>query len=320
MKGKMKKPVKILLRILLIFVLVNIILALPAASFAEVLVLKSKGNREITTKEEMSAFIYEETGIVAEEFEKEYNLSEFEVSSTATQGYTIPVFVLHTGGDKRGFVVMAHGMNASHIGIYPEAQAFLEAGFDVWMPDERKFGESTWGYISYGYFEGKDVEDVLKFALEEDPDAGLVGLWGQSLGGAACENVMDTQVCLNNVDFIVLDCPMGAMDELTGAPKIQNRLAGVFNGVISGYTFEDQNPYRQMNDVPQDVLLILAENEKVIPKKSIDRIQNILSDSAASLCVFTGSGSRHANVFNDHPDEYRAAVSELINTAEKDAK
>ncbi|MBQ1487953.1 MAG: alpha/beta hydrolase [Lachnospiraceae bacterium] len=314
----MKKPLKIILRIVLIFVLANVVLALPIASFAEVLVLKSKGDRARTTEENMRAFVKEEAGIDTGEFEQNYSMERFDIPSTATKGYSIPVFVLHTNEEKRGLVVMAHGMNSSHIGIYPEAEAFLNAGLDVWALDERKFGESTWDYISYGYYEGEDVEDVLSYALTADPGAELVGIWGQSMGGAACENAMDTEVFKENADFAILDCPMGSMEELTGAPKIQNRLANKINKLVSGYSFDAQNPYAQMDDLSKDVLVIVAEEESVIPESSISRIKQVLKEEASSYTEYLGDDSKHANVWNSHPAEYENTIRSFLDGVQAD--
>ena len=75
----MKKPLKIILRIVLIFVLANVVLALPIASFAEVLVLKSKGDKERTTEENMRAFVKEEAGIDTREFEQNYSMERFDI-------------------------------------------------------------------------------------------------------------------------------------------------------------------------------------------------------------------------------------------------
>ena len=310
----MKKSVKIILRIVIIFVIANIILALPVAAFVEVQVLKGKGNSEITTEASMRGMLLSEAGIDSVEFEETYSLTEFSVMSSKTSGYYIPTFRLQTTEEKKGIVVMVHGMNSSHIGIYPEALAFLKAGFDVWAMDTRKFGESKADYVTYGYMEGADCIDVLQFALSMDPDPGLIGLWGQSMGGAAVENAMDEGLFVAACDFVVLDCPMGAMEELTGAPEIQNRAAGIVNKWVVGYSFYDQSPYVQIKNNTKPVLLIHAENESVIPDVSTQQIKDTLADSKGSLTEYTGKGSSHANVANDHPEEYEQTVKAFLDS------
>ena len=310
----MKKPVKIILRIVIIFVIANIILALPVAAFIEVQVLKGKGKHDITSEESMRSMLLTEAGIDSVEFEETYSVKEFSVPSSETEGYSIPTYLLQTTEEKKGLVVMVHGMNSSHIGIYPEARAFLNAGFDVWAMDTRKFGESTAEYVTYGFLEGADCVDVLNFALGMDPDPGLVGLWGQSMGGAAVENAMDEGAVVLYCDYVVLDCPMGAMDELTGAPEIQNNAASIVNKWVAGYSFYDQSPYAQIKNNTKPVLMINAENESVIPEISTIQIRDTLTDAPGSLTEYTGKGSRHAAVANDHPEEYEKAVKDFIDS------
>ena len=315
--GEMKKPVKIILRIVIIFVIANIILALPVAAFVEVQILKGKGTKEITQEAEMRSMLLTEAGIDSVEFEETYSVEEFSIPSTKTDGYMIPTFRLKTTEEKKGIVVMVHGMNSSHIGIYPEARAFLNAGFDVWAMDTRKFGESKADYVTYGYMEGADCIDVLAYVLGSiDSEPGLIGLWGQSMGGAAVENAMDEALFVTEADFVVLDCPMGAMDELTGAPEFQNNAASIVNKWVVGYSFYDQSPYAQIKNNTRPVLMINAEKETVIPEISTMQIRDTLTNAPGSLTEYTGKGSKHACVANDHPEEYEEAVKAFINTLE----
>lgn len=316
-KKEMKKPVKIILRIVIIFVIANIILALPVAAFIEVQVLKGKGRSEVTQKAEMKSMLLSEAGIDADAFEETYSIEKFEVPSTKTAGYIIPTFRLKTTEEKKGIVIMVHGMNSSHIGIYPEAQAFLKAGFDVWAMDTRKFGESKADYVTYGYYEGADCIDVLSYVLGNvDSEPGLVGLWGQSMGGAAVENAMDEAIFVTEADFVVLDCPMGAMEELTGAPDIQNRAASIVNKWVVGYSFDDQSPYAQIKNNTKPALMINAENETVIPEVSTIQIKDTLTDAPGTLTEYTGKGSKHACVANDHPEEYESTVKAFLGSLE----
>ena len=312
---KLRKIKKILLRVVIIFVIVNLLLALPVGSLVEVLVLKGKGNREITQEQNVKDWLKEEVEMDADEFEEIYQMSAFKIPSTKTAGYEIPVFHYLPEGEAVGFIVMAHGINASHIAIYPEAEIFLKQGLEVYSMDARKFGESTWSYVSYGYYEGMDVEDVFAYALQNSPKEYLAGLWGESMGGAACENAMDAEVVLNNLDFAVLDCPLGAMEELTGAPKIQNRLAGIMNRPIAGYSFEDQNPYPQMAKQTAPTLLILAGKDRVIPAVSTARIKEALENAPAEVSVFISPEAPHADVVIYSPQEYAENVEKLLELA-----
>ena len=308
-----KKLKKIILRGLAIFVMINVIMALPIASLVETYVLKGKGNHEISKEENVREFLSSELGMDTVAIEEKYRMERISVKSSKTEGYVIPAFHYYPEGESIGFIVMAHGMNSSHIGIYPEMEIFLEEGLEVYSFDERKFGESTYPFVTYGYYEGMDVKDVFEYGVAMSlGKARVLGVWGQSLGGAAVENALDEMSLVNMCNCVILDCPMGAMDELTGAPKIQNALAGVMNRFVSGYSFKDQNPYPQIANVKAPTLLIRAGKEKVIPKVSLDTIEETLTAAPCELTVYVSSDAEHANAVETDHEGYKNAVHEFL--------
>ena len=304
-----KKKMKPWLKAILIFVAVNIVIALPLMGFIEVLVLKGKGHKP--SDMDYRGYMEREYNVDMDAYEAQYQMKQVMIPSTKTEGYEIPVYVYQTDKDYEGFVVMSHGMNSNHEMICCEAEAFLKAGYNVVSFDQRKCGLSTASYVSYGYYEGQDVLDVLNYALITQPEGNAV-LWGQSMGGAAVENTMDEAAVKANVDYIVLDCPMGAMDELTGAPDIQNKAASIINKWMVGYNFDEQSPYEQIreNDIP--VLLILAGKESVIPSESIEQIKDILTKAPGGCEVYTEENATHADVWTEDPEEYEERVDEFL--------
>jgi len=304
-----KKKMKPWLKAILIFVAVNIVIALPMMGFIEVLVLKGKGHKP--SDMDYRGYITRELGMDPDAYEETYQMSHVSIPSSKTEGYLIPVYILKTTEEYEGFVIMSHGMNSNHEMIYPESEAFLKAGYNVVSFDQRKCGESTASFVSYGYYEGMDVVDVLEYALDTQPE-GKVALWGQSMGGAAVENAMDETPVIENADYIVLDCPMGAMEELTGAPDIQNRTASVFNKFMVGYGFDDQSPYHQISGNKIPVLLILAGKENVIPERSIAQIKETLTNAPGECEVYTCDNASHADVWLEDPKEYEKRVDEFL--------
>lgn len=312
MKAEGKKPKKKMkkwLKAILIIIAVNIVIALPMMGFVEVLILKGKGHKP----EDMDyrGYLSSEFGFDPDAYEEQYHMTHVNILSTKTEGYEIPVFLFETDKEYEGFIVMSHGMNSNHEMIYPEAEAFLKAGYNVVSFDQRKCGLSKASYVSYGYYEGYDVLDVLTYALSVEPK-GHVALWGQSMGGAAVENAMDEALVKENVDYIVLDCPMGAMEELTGAPTFQNRTASIINKWMVGYNFDEQNPYEQIKDNEIPVLLILAGKESVIPSVSIDQIKEILLSAPGGCMVYTDDDAVHAEVWTENPEKYEVAVDDFL--------
>lgn len=304
-----KKKMKPWLKAILIFVAVNIVIALPMMGFIEVLILKGKGHKP--SDMDYRGYMSREYDVDMDAYEAKYQMKQVKIPSTQTDGYEIPAYIYETDKAYEGFVVMSHGMNCNHEMIYCEAEAFLKAGYNVVSFDQRKCGLSTASYVSYGYYEGADVLDVLSYALTLYPEGNAV-LWGQSMGGAAVENTMDEALVKENVEYIVLDCPMGAMEELTGAPDIQNRTASIINKWMVGYNFDEQNPYEQIKDNQIPVLLILAGKESVIPSQSIEQIREILTKAPGECEVYTEENATHADVWTEDPEEYEERIDAFL--------
>ncbi len=62
--------------------------------------------------------------------------------------------------------------------------------------------------------------------------------------------------------------------------------------------------------------MINAENETVIPEVSTIQIKDTLTDAPGTLTEYTGKGSKHACVANDHPEEYESTVKTFLGSLE----
>ncbi|MEC4985520.1 MAG: alpha/beta hydrolase [Oscillatoria sp. PMC 1068.18] len=91
---------------------------------------------------------------------------------------------LPTGGHKNKVLLYLHG-NGSNIGGYlPQAQLFLQLGFDVFLFDYRGYGRSQGNFPSEKQVY-EDAERAFKYLVEQrgiEPEA--IFVYGFSLGGA----------------------------------------------------------------------------------------------------------------------------------------
>ena len=84
-----------------------------------------------------------------------------------------------TTGERRGTVVLLHGVADSRVSMRGLAQRFLSKRLDVVVYDSRAHGKSDGEFCTYGFFEKEDLRRVVD-ALP----AGPVLLLGTSLGAA----------------------------------------------------------------------------------------------------------------------------------------
>lgn len=308
----MSKKKKIILICIGAFIVLNIIASFPVSGIIMYKIMVGKGGED-TSPEAMKTVVAQKyDGFDASSLDA-YLDKKIEIDSSLGDGHVIPCWVYQSNSNKAdNAIVLAHGMNSSHVSEAPIVKMFLDEGLDVYVYDQRGFGESTDKQMSYGYFESYDLLDVFKYANEELGDDSVIGVWGCSMGGAAVCNVMDETYFKDYADFIILDCPMGCMGEVTGAPEFQNKMGSLFWQINEGFSFDDQSPYHQIKDNTIPVLLVTASEDTVIKKDTTDAIGAGLQ--SCTVTRYEGEGSKHAWVYRDHPDDYRNAVDKLISS------
>ena len=84
----------------------------------------------------------------------------------------------------RGTVIYCHG-HTNHRGQMLDQAAFLhENGFSGLLIDFRRHGDSEGDLTTFGYYEWRDVQAAIRYAVDERGEEGPVILWGVSMGAA----------------------------------------------------------------------------------------------------------------------------------------
>src|ERR1041384_2535118 len=82
-------------------------------------------------------------------------------------------------------VVMLHGVKKNRTDVLRAALTLRRAGFNTLMFDGRGHGDSEGRYVTYGYFERRDVESAIDWLItEKQVDRDKIGLAGESMGAA----------------------------------------------------------------------------------------------------------------------------------------
>ncbi|HEV8482789.1 MAG TPA: alpha/beta fold hydrolase [Blastocatellia bacterium] len=82
-------------------------------------------------------------------------------------------------------VVVIHGVKKNRTDVLRAAVALRRAGFNVLVFDGRAHGNSEGRYVTYGYYERRDVETAIQWLIDERGiDADRIGLAGESMGAA----------------------------------------------------------------------------------------------------------------------------------------
>jgi hypothetical protein len=111
------------------------------------------------------------------------------------EGINLSCWFLKASGNPKGSIVYLHGVSECKIVGLPLAQRLHQQGYNVFLYDSRRHGESGGQHCTYGFYEKHDVSTIIGY-LERRADVllGRIGLFGSSMGAAVAIQV----AALNN--------------------------------------------------------------------------------------------------------------------------
>ena len=135
-------------------------------------------------------------------------------------------------GRKAATVVLLHGVKKNRTDVLRAALVLRRAGFNVLVFDGRAHGDSEGRYVTYGFYERRDVESAIEWLIKEKRiDGTRVGLAGESMGAAIA-----LQVAAHNasISAVWADSPFASLRRVTEEfVKRVTRLPGaVLNPVL----------------------------------------------------------------------------------------
>ncbi len=144
-------------------------------------------------------------------------------------------------------VVILHGVKKNRTDVLRAALILRRAGFNVLVFDGRAHGNSEGRYVTYGFYERRDVETALEWlAAEKGVNRETVGLAGESMGAAIA-----LQVAAHNpgIRAVWADSPFASLRRIAGEfVQRVTRLPGVVLNPVLWTTLHVAN-YRGKFDV-----------------------------------------------------------------------
>ncbi len=100
-------------------------------------------------------------------------------------GIPLRCWLVSAGPGAKGTVLYLHGVSEAKIAGIPLTRALHERGFNVFLYDSRRHGESGGTYCTYGYYEKYDASLVIDYLVgRNDLVPGNIGAFGNSMGAA----------------------------------------------------------------------------------------------------------------------------------------
>lgn len=290
----MNRFFKLLLRtILVIFILLNIVVAFNAYKFThfydpgEVAV---KPKTEKTTWDKTKEILF---GINAVKKVNQAADTNFQtIYFTTKDGIKLNAWYIPTA-NARGTVALFHGHGGNKTDVLPEAAEFRKLGYNTLLLDFRAHGSSGGNTSTIGFKEAEDVKLVYDY-LKNNGEKNIV-LWGISLGAATITKAINDYNLLPSK--VILEMPFGDMlDAVEGRIRMMHLpaeplsvLITFWGGTEHGFWAFDLKPYEYAEKIGCPVLLQWGRNDPRVTEAETQKIYNNIP-TQKKLVIYENSG------------------------------
>jgi hypothetical protein len=210
----------------------------------------------------------------------------------------------------KAMVLFFEGHDASKSQLLPEAKAFYDQGYELFLVDYRGCGESPGSQTSFGYFEARDVKASVLYVQRHSTGENRV-LYGSSMGSAAILHAFAQSPL--PVDCVILACPFDDFYHtvlnrfsIVGIPPFPLAHFLMFWGSLqmgfNGYTYK---PMEDAKSVHCPALLLYgARDRDVRPAEAISVFKNF--GGLKELEGFRDCG--HESFYSKDPAQWKEAV------------
>ena len=193
----------------------------------------------------------------------------------------------------KGTVCLFHGHGGEKSGTNAEAQAFRKIGYNTFQLDFRAHGSSEGNTCTIGYYESEDVAMAYDF-IKDKGEKNIV-LWGISMGGATIiKAIKDYDIQPRK---IIIEMPFASIVKAAEGRIRMMGLAGeplatlltFWGGVEHGFWAFNMKPVEFAKKINCPVLLQWGANDPRVSRKEIDDIYSNIT-TAKKLVVYDNSG------------------------------
>ena len=239
------------------------------------------------------------------------------------QGYPLKGSWFFTDAEPQRIIVLVHGLGADRWDLLGMAEIYTAMDFSIITFDLRNHGESGGSGTTFGFYEHRDVGQIVNFAHRRFPQA-RIGVHGKSMGGAAAllyaariggaVDAAAADAAADRVDFFVIDAAFSNLKELFRIRLKEDyhlpnlgfiELAGLIARSAAGLRFDQVQPLKAAAAVHTPVLFIHGAEDRFVPTFMS---KELFKAKPGEKMLHLAAGARHADTFNADPEGFTEAV------------
>lgn len=212
-------------------------------------------------------------------------------------------------------VVVLHGVKKNRTDVIRTCLVLRRAGFNVLVFDGRAHGNSEGRFVTYGFFERRDVEVVLNWLTNDKAvDSSRIGLAGESMGAAIA---LQVAVADPRIRAVWADSPFASLRRVTEefVQRITHLPSLVLNPVLwttlrvanyrGGFDIATIDPLTLAERIECPVFLVHGTADELI---STTHSKNIYDALRAQKELWLVPGARHAKAARHTKHEYAERI------------
>jgi dipeptidyl aminopeptidase/acylaminoacyl peptidase len=205
-------------------------------------------------------------------------------------------------GKDRPCVVVLHGVKKNRTDVVRAALVLRQAGFNVLIFDGRGHGSSEGRFVTYGFYERRDVEAAIEWLIsEKGVDRNRIGIAGESMGAAIALQVAAQESC--PVRAVWADSPFASLRRITEefVRKVTRLPEVVLSPVLwsaiqvanyrGKFDVESVDPLKLAAQIKCPVFLVHGDQDELI---AIEHSQDIHRALGGDKEIWIVEGARHA--------------------------
>ena len=246
----------------------------------------------------------------------DHGLAYEDVTLTTSDGLNLTAWYVpnETG---RGTVIYCHG-HLNHRGQMLDQAAFMhENGFNGLLFDFRRHGDSEGSLTTFGYFEWRDAQAALRYAVDVRGEQGPVILWGVSMGAAtalltAAEEPEIDAVIAESSFYAASETLRGDLNRMFGLPTVPfGFLTGTITELRVGIKIDDLDVGRAVSGLREtSVLLVGGTADRRMPVSNNERLYDRIPGTRKQ--IYVAEGATHGDIWEMDREAYAETVRQFL--------